>query len=159
MCLNCGAETANPRFCSRSCAAKFNNARPDVKRRLPEGSCATCGAPIKACLKYCPQHKMSRPGKVSWSDKFLDKTVNSNAGSNADVRQIARRAYKLSGRPMKCALCGYDIHVDICHLKDIRAYLHGTSYAVINDQANLLALCRNHHWELDHDLLLATGRT
>ena len=25
LCLNCGKETTNPKFCSRSCSATFNN--------------------------------------------------------------------------------------------------------------------------------------
>lgn len=141
MCLNCGTATPNPRFCSRSCAASFNNKRPDVRRRTLEGLCATCATPIRASRKYCAQHKR------------LDKTLNSNAGSNAEVRDRARRVYRNSGRPWSCALCSYDVHVDICHVKDIRSYPHGTPYSVINDQANLIALCRNHHWEFDHDLL------
>jgi predicted restriction endonuclease len=67
---------------------------------------------------------------------------------------MARRVYRNSGRPFACVLCEYATHVDICHVKDIRSYAHGTPYSVINDQANLIALCRNHHWEFDHDLLL-----
>lgn len=144
-CLNCSKETENPKFCSRSCAALFNNARKDVKRRTVEGSCAACGIPIKKSRKYCAEHRTV----VS----VLDKSVNSNLGTNSYVRGNARLVYKKSGRPYVCALCQYSLHVDICHIKDIRSYPHGTAYSVINHESNLIGLCKNHHWEFDHDVL------
>lgn len=50
-CLACGKETKNPKFCDRSCAAKYNN-RTSPKRR-PEGKCARCGAVNPCGRKYC----------------------------------------------------------------------------------------------------------
>lgn len=144
-CVNCCAETTNPKFCSKSCAAIFNNARTDVRRRQPEGACAECGVAIKVKFKYCPDHR--------WRDRTLNKTLNTDTGGNAGVRDMARRVYRNSGRPWSCALCGYETHVDICHIKDIRSYPHGTLYSIINDQANLIALCKNHHWEFDNGIL------
>lgn len=143
-CYQCGKDTTNPKFCNSSCAARFNNARPDVRRRELQGACKTCGTPIHSAWAYCAEH--APPGRI-------DKTLNSNTGGNAGVRDMARRVYTNSGRPKTCAICGYAVHVDICHIKDIRSYEHGTPYTVVNDLANLLALCRNHHWEFDHDLL------
>ena len=50
-CAQCGKLTANPRFCDKSCAAKFNN-RNSPKRK-PEGKCAGCGAPITSGKHLC----------------------------------------------------------------------------------------------------------
>lgn len=41
-CLQCGEETNNPKFCSSSCAAKYNN----KKRKKPFTKCVNCGEDI-----------------------------------------------------------------------------------------------------------------
>lgn len=138
-CLNCPRLTSNPRFCSRSCAATWNNRM--VPKRNPEGICGTCDKPISKSRKYCSDCLV------------ISKSKSSNSGSNPYIRQSARKSYVKSGRPMTCILCGYTSHVDICHIKDIRDYPDGTLYSVINDDSNLIALCKNHHWEFDHGIL------
>lgn len=50
-CSTCGKETKNPKFCSRSCAAKTTNATKAKRER--QGKCFTCKAIIKAKNKYC----------------------------------------------------------------------------------------------------------
>lgn len=50
-CLECGEQTANNKFCSRSCSAKHNG-RLFPKRRK-EGNCKNCGAEISSSLSYC----------------------------------------------------------------------------------------------------------
>lgn len=43
-CRNCGEETKNNKFCSRSCAATVNNAvSPKIKREPATTKCKTCG--------------------------------------------------------------------------------------------------------------------
>lgn len=148
LCINCTANTNNPKFCSRSCAAKYNNKRTDINRRRPEGLCFDCQTPISTRVERCEDCK----NKIK-SKRILDKTSNSNLGKNPCIRQDSRRTYILSGRTLACILCGYATYVEICHIKDIRSYPDGTSYLVINNNSNLIALCRNHHWEFDNNLL------
>ena len=57
-CQECRAPTTNPRFCGRSCAAKYNN-RNSPKRAL-EGKCKTCSAPIRSSRKYCEDCRRKR---------------------------------------------------------------------------------------------------
>lgn len=142
-CLNCNTETKNPKFCTSSCAATHNNS---VKpKRIKQRACKSCGCPVLSSRTYC---------QSCWNGRnCLNKTLNSNDGNNAYVRQHARTAYKNSGRPYFCALCKYDKHVDICHVRDIRSYPDSTPYSIINHESNLIALCKNHHWEFDHDVL------
>jgi predicted nucleic acid-binding Zn ribbon protein len=144
-CLNCSILTTNPKFCSRSCAAIFNNSRKDIKRRTVEGSCFICQTPIPSSRRYCKEHRT-----IILS---LDATKNSNDGKNAYIRSHSRALYRKSQRPYVCCLCEYSKHVDICHVKDIRSYPDGTSYLIINHPSNIIALCKNHHWEFDHDML------
>ncbi|MGC4004401.1 MAG: hypothetical protein QM811_15305 [Pirellulales bacterium] len=50
-CIQCGQKPGKPKFCSRSCAAKHNNAfKP---KRGPEGKCIECGIPIRTTKKRC----------------------------------------------------------------------------------------------------------
>jgi hypothetical protein len=50
-CAECGRPTVNPKFCDKSCAAKFNNRRSP--KRKPEGACASCRAPITSGKRLC----------------------------------------------------------------------------------------------------------
>jgi hypothetical protein len=50
-CAVCGTPTQNPKFCSRSCAAKHNNSA--TPKRKPEGKCQKCGSPVTTKSKYC----------------------------------------------------------------------------------------------------------
>jgi len=50
--------------------------------------------------------------------------------------------------------CGYRDHVEACHVQDISSFPPGATLDQINDPSNLRLLCRNHHWEFDHGLLI-----
>lgn len=50
-CVQCGQATRNPRFCGRSCAAKYNNRKSP--KRSPEGKCKSCEAAIPTIQTYC----------------------------------------------------------------------------------------------------------
>lgn len=78
---------------------------------------------------------------------------NTNHGKSGYVRAKARKAYKEAGFPMKCAVCGYSAHVDIAHIKGIRQHTNDTKIFEINKLTNLVALCKNHHWEFDNGFL------
>lgn len=53
-------------------------------------------------------------------------------------------------RIRKCARCGYDKHVEICHIKPVSEFSDDVPIGVINHTENLLLLCPNCHWEMDH---------
>ena len=46
---------------------------------------------------------------------------------------------------MKCAICGYDKHVEIAHIKPVSDFTDSCTIAEINSIDNLIALCPNHH--------------
>lgn len=73
-----------------------------------------------------------------------------------DIGYHARLTYKESGKPEQCAYCSYDKAFDVCHIKPVNKFANETRVIEINDINNLIALCKNHHWELDHDLLDGT---
>lgn len=69
------------------------------------------------------------------------------------IAKNARKSYDRSGKDKKCYLCGYDKHVEICHIKAVADFDENTLIKEINSPDNLVALCRNHHWELDNGLI------
>lgn len=75
---------------------------------------------------------------------------------HAKVRGLARSAYR---GPRSCVACGYGLHVDICHIRDVSSFPNTATVAEVNDPANLVALDKRCHWEFDHGyLLLVDGR-
>lgn len=134
-------------YCSRSCAAKTNN-RQYPKRKM-EGLCK-CGKPTHKFLTYC-----SNCYQIGLID---DKTYGELKGitkyqKNSRIRGHARKKYLKSNLPKSCILCEYSTHIDICHVKDISSFPNESLIKEINDLKNLIALCKNHHWEFDNDLL------
>lgn len=148
-CLFCDSITTNPKFCSKSCAAKQNNKIPKRKRKI--FYCKVCSKDTGGYRReYC---KTCNPNYVDWDDvTYAEITRLRNYQKNSRIRDLARAKYKCSGKPYTCYICGYSLHVEICHIKAISSYLPSAKIAEINDINNLVALCPNHHWELDKQL-------
>ena len=60
--------------------------------------------------------------------------------------------YELTKLP--CQVCGYDKHVELCHIKPISSFTDEITIGEINDPTNILVLCPNHHWEFDNQLII-----
>jgi len=151
LCLNCGQTTDNPKFCSSSCAAKYNNVH-HPKRVQKIRYCKHCGVEIPAGRTVCDD---CNPSLVDWSQRTLKSLQDSAKYQvNAKVRDIARYNYEKANLPRVCANCGYDKHVEICHVKAINSFPEETPVAVISDLTNLVALCPNCHWEFDNGILI-----
>jgi 5-methylcytosine-specific restriction endonuclease McrA len=149
-CKFCGELTKNPVFCSSSCAAKFNNVQHP--KRFLEGLCISCGKPIPRRDTYCSD---CNPYKVDWSAVTLGEIkARRKYQKYTQVREHARRLYISSKNTSdKCCLCGYDKHLEVCHIKPIYTFDDSTPISVVNSLNNLIGLCPNCHWELDHGLI------
>lgn len=161
-CINCGEETANPKFCSRSCAASFNNkAHPKRKSALLQ---------CRVCRQYYPTVAFARRQlcSVCYSEVLQRKEDRSNAtiGELADkyeaaqihrswwyseVRTMARNSN--AHREKRCQVCGYSKHVEYCHIVAIKDFQRDAKLSSINAPSNIAILCRNCHWEFDNGLL------
>ena len=69
------------------------------------------------------------------------------------IRELARKKALKETRFCKCAECGYDKHIEVCHIKAISDFSDDASIENVNDLSNLVGLCPNHHWEFDNGLL------
>ena len=148
-CRNCGVETSNPSFCSRSCAATLTNKTPKRKGRV--WLCGDCGCQVPERRKFC---RNCHPFFVDWSTVTLAQMrARALYQHSARIRGIARSIYRQSDKPKRCAICGYDRHYEICHVRAINEFSDETPIATINALSNLVALCPNHHWELDNGYL------
>lgn len=82
---------------------------------------------------------------------------SANAGSRYPyIRSLARKKYLNSGMPQKCRICGYDIHIEVSHIKAVKDFELTATVSEVNNINNLQALCRNCHWEFDHGLIKET---
>lgn len=143
----CGNETKNPKFCSRSCAAKYNNSK--MPKRKPEHACKFCDKPVSCRKRYC-----SNICKENY--KYQNTTLRESEYPNAyynrytKIRFYARNVYLSCGESLHCAVCGYDKHIEVCHLIPVSKFDKDALLSEINHINNLVALCPNCHWELDH---------
>lgn len=159
-CENCNKLTSNPKYCSRSCAAISSN--KTYPKRKTKKKCSTCGDLVKSYRhSFCETHQKEYLSnrfenlkeltlKDYWNKKSLKNLHKSS--KNAHIRAQARNHFKnLTSKP--CANCGYDKHVELCHIKPIRDFDENSKIKDVNSYENLIQLCPNCHWEFDNNLL------
>lgn len=147
ICQVCSVSTPNPKFCSKSCAAKFNN-KIKPKRKKIFGVCKKCKCQIEKTRSYCKPCRL--PEDMTLKEAIYDKHHKSSA--YALVRSRARATEKIKNSK-SCLICGYDKHIEACHIKPIHSFDESTLISIINSDKNLIPMCRNCHWEFDNGLL------
>lgn len=171
------AETKRKKFCNRSCSTSYNNIKFPKREAIIvcEVKCLLCDNKISLKKKesggfynrvLCDQclvvHRVSSLRKSDYSFEDLlqnqtkqslyDRTKNWQS-ANSMLREHSRKIYFKSNFPKSCKVCLYDKHIEICHIKSIKDFSDDSKVSEINCIENLVALCRNHHWELDNNLL------
>lgn len=135
-------------FCSRSCSVSFAN--KNHPKREGQGNCKTCDTRIRNKLIYCS----TCTPKVDWSDRTLEgEWAKREYQKNSRIRTLARSIYAKSTKPKQCLKCGYANHFEVCHIQGISSFPPSAKISEVNSINNLIALCPNHHWELDHGKL------
>jgi 5-methylcytosine-specific restriction endonuclease McrA len=149
-CPSCGQKTHNPKFCSKTCAAKLNNRL--FPKRKPGGRCSVCGRAIALRSKYCSAHKPNKPRDRSLPISALYQAAKHPMYRLARIRDDARQQYH-AARPYRCIHCGYDKYIEVCHRRPLASFPEDTPLGEVNSLDNLVGLCPNCHWEFDHGLL------
>lgn len=80
-------------------------------------------------------------------------------GQSAAFNIIRNRARQIMKHITQCQCCGYDKHVEVCHIKPISKFNNDTLISIINNPSNLYVLCPNCHWEFDHGFSLTITTT
>lgn len=141
------------KFCSRSCAASFNNGK-FPKRQKTAKVCTICFGPSQYKKRCVSCRQQASEDYLNTTKAMLRGDGNMNFNSRLPyLRSHSKATYIKSNRPLECKVCGYDTHVEIAHIKAVKDFSDDSTIREINDLSNLLALCRNHHWEFDNGVL------
>lgn len=102
--------------------------------------CAGCGA-LKKLGGKDPVHTLTKGAlfakRSSWQS------------ARTALRKHAESVYIKSDLPKCCVVCGYSKHFDVAHRRPVSDFQDSALVSEINDLSNLVALCKNHHWEYD----------
>lgn len=140
-CLLCKATTKNPKFCSKSCAATYNNCLGEYNRRKPEGTCTGCHESIPSSRTWCKECFSNDRRKQIKIDKWLSGEWS--GGTDLGLSQTIR-SYLLTESNNSCSKCGFDTP----HPNDGRTILeinHINGDGTDHSPFNLEVLCPNCH--------------
>ena len=91
-CLNCKKETDNPKFCSKSCSAIYNNSLKP-KRKSIKHKCITCNNLIYPkriqCFNCYKKSRIEKENNITLAE--LKKTSESINNYHSRIRDHARR--------------------------------------------------------------------
>lgn len=159
-CSLCGKETKNNKYCSRSCSSKVNNHL--IPKRKTTRKCTKCDSAVKSyrhslCETHHEEYMKNRFDyikELTLQDYHTKKSLDNLhiSSKNAHIRLLARSHFKdLTKLP--CYNCGYNKHVELCHIKPLRSFSLDSKIKEINSPNNIVQLCPNCHWEFDNGLL------
>lgn len=141
-------------FCTRSCAATFNNSKyPKRKRKQSQFKivyCSNCNVKIDKRSTRCKRCSYIKRGNRIDNLSIAEAKYSNGQTANryTRIRDRAKTLYK--DLALECEVCSYAMHVEICHIKPISLFSEGSLVKEVNDRSNIKFLCPNHHWELDH---------
>ena len=84
--------------------------------------------------------------------ELFETRSNWQCARSAITKNANEVYFKINENP-KCAICGYDKHVEVAHIKSVSSFTDESLISEINSIDNLIGLCPNHHWEYDKGIL------
>lgn len=155
-CLCCANELMGKwakKFCSKKCAATFNNKLKPKKIKKERPKCRKCNNTVKHLgVVHCSDCITNRKHYhgIPADEQTIEYASRRGGANRYDlIRTHGRRLYKkeLKG---KCERCSYDKHVELCHIKAVSLFPKNTVISFVNKRENILFLCPNCHWEFDN---------
>lgn len=144
-CERCSTNTRNPVYCSRSCAAKTNGSL-FPKRTRKRFQCQSCQVEVSYRRKLCSEC-------FSIENKMLsDLAYGKGSNKFSAVHDHSRRKFNQSNNV--CTNCQWPEHIEVCHIKPVASFPLSALVSEVNDASNIVLLCPNCHWMLDHGRLL-----
>lgn len=139
-------------FCGRSCSAKFNNKLRGKYK--PLSYWCDCGRKKHHKAERCHECKKKHTLKIQEERTLNDVSGKGNARIRwSHLRWLARKKMEINNIPKRCKCCGFDLAVEVCHIKDINKFDLKTKVKIVNSLDNLVYLCPNHHVMLDRGLI------
>lgn len=168
-------EKTNNNFCSRSCAATYNNTNRNydgsyniAKRRFfprltPNyiylksfANCQNCNtayskvgtrlSTYNTCSNFCNM-------EIGMKNRIMKDSIKRTGANTYDAIRQNARVYSKYFYPTLCMRCGYDKHYEVCHIKDLKDFTRDETFYEINHKSNLIHLCCNCHWEFDKGII------
>ncbi len=161
-CQCCQKDTKNDKYCSEQCFAKSKN-RSIKSTKLKK--CKACDNKINRRKTYCQECKnkgcKDTVNGIIDNDVILSEVIYDNHHRSSAFSLVRNRARSiaLKNNMKSCLICGYDKHIEICHIKPISSFSLDTKISEINHLSNLCPLCPNHHWEYDNGLITLPDKT
>lgn len=135
-------KTTTQQFCSSKCRSALNS---KMWANRNKASCQNCKKPIKHSSTLCKSCE-------SGTNLCKLKTIG-DCKTSAQIRGF-NRSWNKELTLLPCQFCGYSLHVELAHIKPISSFKKSDLLSVVNDPTNILVLCKNHHWEQEHGILL-----
>lgn len=139
LCLNCGVEEAKEKFCSRPCAASYNNrVKPKREREGREADCFNCRTKFYAVRsskgKYC---------SITCSASHKRKQTRERIEAGNNVGESGLREYLIEKFGEVCCDCGIG---SIWNGKPLTLHMdHKDGNSDNNHWTNVQLLCPNCH--------------
>ena len=150
-------------FCSRSCAATYNNSHNKNRKFGPKKAvfwkCKICDCDIEDGRLYCKKHSTAfKPLDINLTIEEVKYKNGLKSNRFIKIKSHSRRVADTNGMLEQCFICGYKNAVQACHIIPVSKFPESTKIKEVNSPNNLIGLCPNHHWELDHDMLCEEDR-
>ena len=126
------------KFCNHSCFAKDMHSKRIKKPRAPKIRIRATPKEVTEYIEQCTIQQLQDKGQTYQPIRSA-------------ITKYARKQMKNIEKI--CYQCGYDSHVEVCHIKAVASWPKTTPFSEINAKENLVYLCPNHHWEFDHGKL------
>ena len=108
-CLRCKKETINPKFCSRSCAATYNNIGIRRHGKSHWHNCPICKTKINLINKYCSDVCWRKSFTNKYEKYIIDWKTGKKLGltTNGVVTEPVKKYLRIKFKN-KCCLCGWN---------------------------------------------------
>lgn len=136
-------------FCSRSCAATFNN---KGKQKNPPK--------LKMCKKcFNIHHRTLKCLDIFKTDNKKIPICNLKISPDKIPGYVRayNRIWNKNMISLPCCNCGNKHHSELAHIKPISKFESISTLGEINHPDNVIALCPNCHWELDNGFLFVSN--
>lgn len=109
-----------------------------------------CGGKKSHNSVMCQSCRSEDKLRVQEERTLFDIALKGNARVKwSSLRELAKRKLTRLRAKKCCAICGFDIVVDCCHIKPINSFSKNSLVKEVNSVENLIYLCPNHHKMLD----------
>lgn len=167
ICENCGKEfnklpssikRTKHNFCSKRCSnVKSNQNRwKGHISVLNNHKCIQCGKLRdyrSALCQSCRNLEHKKKCETITIKKLKQKHKNKiQSWYSSEIRNF-NRVWNKHLLNFGCQICGYNNHIELCHIKPICSFNENSMLKEINDESNNVVLCPNHHWEFDNGII------